>query len=933
MVDIASIHAPLDTPRGVRSSRTLTSNLLALCTRTRIAVLAMLVEEQAHGRIFLLLPVLIGTGAILWLTAPTEPPLAIVIGAFCCSLVISLALRSQTSLLRYVAPAAALVLSGMSLAAFEDWRRATVVLDQPVTTVVTGVVEMREASVNGRWRYVLAVEATTTPTLRRQPERVVVLSRLPEPVFRIGDRISGRARLSPPSGPALPGLADFAFAGYFDGVGAIGFFYGAPALVGGKVEPTWAQMLERTVFTWRSTIADRIRQTVPGDAGAFAAAIVTDERRAISAETTEALRLSGLAHIVAISGLNMALAAGIFFVGLRSLFGLMPAFAQAFPVKKLAAAAALVMATGYYLISGFGVSAERAYIMMAIMLIAVFFDRPAISMRNVALSALIVLALSPSEILGPSFQMSFAATVALVAGYSAWSRGRADDDDPPWRPAALKPVFAVGSLFAGVFVTSLIGALSTAIFSIDHFHRVATYGLAANLAAMPFVSFVVMPFGLIAMLLMPVGLDGPFLQVMGTGLDGVIIIAKTVAGWGGDVSVGRQPAAFLPVATLGFLVLTLPRTRLSVIGLPVVAAALLLSWQARREPAPDLLVSEDASLVAILNAGEVAASRTRPPNFIYAQWKHALSLPQATPPTLLDVSEPGASKAVAIQSRAFEPRPQRPTDVRKAPAQEATPGTKTTNAVSVASTAMLTGGNEPGLSVTLTDGEAGNREATGTEGAPVTVDVVGTGAEADIASKPIVGTKSVMAPKPSAGAKAEVTPTATGEVKDQFGVSATPKAPATRRPPLTPEEITRARQSMQKALATGANAFTCAGRSWCVAHPPNGPTIAVVEDARFAGAACDVAQVVIAARARYPRCRSGAMMINGEALRRTGALEIRFNRSADPRGWSVAAAKAGAARSWDRHRHYDWRRNLYDAGLQEPLRSLVGATDFNDSGE
>ncbi|MDJ1634446.1 ComEC/Rec2 family competence protein [Rhizobium rhizogenes] len=278
----------------------------------------------------------------------------------------------------------------------------------------------------------------------------------------------------------------------------------------------------------RNSIGDRIRRTLPGDTGAFAAALVTDERRAISEATTEALRTAGLTHIIAISGLNMALSAGIFYVGLRYVLSLFFGVAQAWPTKKIAAFGALVTVTAYYLISGFGVSAERAFIMMAIMLIAVLFDRPSISLRNVALSAIIILVLSPSQVLGPSFQMSYAATLALVSGYTLWTRRR-HRETVFSRFRILRPLFFISRFFGGIASTSFLGGASTAIFSIEHFHRLATYGLAANLAAVPIVSFIVMPFGMAAMLLMPFGLDAPFWQVTGKGLELVIGIATTVA--------------------------------------------------------------------------------------------------------------------------------------------------------------------------------------------------------------------------------------------------------------------------------------------------------------------------------------------------------------------------------------------------------------------
>ncbi len=328
------------------------------------------------------------------------------------------------------------------------------------------------------------------------------------------------------------------------------------------------------------------------------------------------------------------------------------------------------MVTAYYLISGFGVSAERAYIMMAIMLGAVLVDRPSISLHNVALSALVVLVLSPSEILGPSFQMSFAATVALVAGYTAWQRRKRARPERLEAPIVNHRLVIwagrVAAGIAGVAMTSLIGSLSTSIYSVEHFHRIATYGLAANLLSMPLISLVVMPMVLVAMLFMPFGLDTPFLWLMGLGLDGVIAVAKYVAGWGGDVSVGRQHPWFLATGTAGFLLLTLLRTRLCLLGLPLLVAAPLLSWQHAALPAPDLVVSEDGMLVGLSLAGHagdgdqaaktnaglmMALNRSRPPDFIYDQWRRALKLEgQALSPLMATADQSSAGDGMLTET-------------------------------------------------------------------------------------------------------------------------------------------------------------------------------------------------------------------------------------------------------------------------------------------
>ncbi len=764
---------------------------------------ALLEEEVSHGHAFLFVPVLVGAGAASWFAFPSDPPAALIFGLWLALCLIGIVSYRRVGRVPTMALASILFLLGGVLAQVETWRAATVILDGPVTTNLMGKVQRREAAGEGRWRYFLEVVGTANPALKRPPERVVLLVRSKHEPFAAGEKIAGRARLSPPSGPALPRLNDFAFSTYFDRVGAVGFFYGAPARTEISMEErlsareTWASRLESAIFALRGQIAERIRAVVPGDAGAFAAAIVTDERRAISKETTEALRVSGLAHIVAISGLNMALAAGIFFVGLRTCLGLLTGVAQAWPIKKIAAFGALLMATAYYLISGFAVSAERAYLMMSVMLVAVFFDRAAISLRNVAISAIIIIAVSPSEVMGPSFQMSFAATIALVAGYSAWSQWVSREEPEPavLIKGRLAPMKAGWNFMAGIFVTSLIGGVSTAIYSMDHFHRLPGYGLAANLAVMPIISFLVMPAGLIGMLLMPFGLEAPFLKLMGGGLDAVIAVAKHVATWGGEVGVGRQHTWFLVVSSAGFLLLCLLRTRLRLIGLPLLAFAFFLSSQEQRKLPPDVLVSEDATLVVLLGSSP-SSNRAKPASFIFDQWQRAHRLGVPLPPQISSAGE--------------VPLP--PTDLRQ--------------------------------------------EIDGPQ-------------------------MAVM------------------------------------------------REAMMRDLHLAGKRvgrFHCRKKLWCTAATEQGVNVVTIEDWRVTGLGCDLAHLVVAPRAHFHECRSGALLLSGDGLRKTGALEIRFRGSTGASGWKAEAATWGVRRPWTEHRLYDWRSDEFSPAIPAPVSHLINGS-------
>ncbi|KAA3504716.1 ComEC/Rec2 family competence protein [Rhizobium rhizogenes] len=761
-------------------------------------------EERAFGHDFLFVPVFIGCGAILWFSLEVTLSLSVLAMAFLLAAGLALFTRYDSSPWAAICSVAAFLLLGMLLADLETRRAATVVLDTPVTTTITGTVVRREVDARGSWRYVVQLIATEGPTLSRPPERISLLARGGGEPVALGATISGKARLSPPSGPALPGLNDFAFASYFKGIGATGFFYKPPQTLVSpkgdiKAETGWLEWADRRLYGLRSAIAERIRNTIGGDAGAFAASIVTDERQAISGETMEALRLSGLAHIVAISGLNMALAAGIFFVGLRLAFSLFPAFAQRWPVKKISAFAALLMTLAYYLISGFAVSAERAWLMMSVMLIAILFDQPSLSLRNVALSALVILVFSPSEIMGPSFQMSFAATIALVSTYAWWSR-RHNDRERLFigrKPAWITVFQTACAVIGGVITTSLIGGLSTAIYSAEHFHRVTTYGLFANLAAMPLMSLIVMPFGLLAMLLMPFGLDAPFLKVMGYGMALVIEVANEVASWGGSAATGRPHEWFIGLGSAGFLLLTLLRSRLALLGIPLLVFAFGLSAATAYRDVPDLLIHEEGQLVALLEDGKAYTTKTRPQGFVYGQWQRALLLPeQPVPPVNLKVD------------------------------------------------AAITG-------VGLT-------------------------------------TKSK----------------------------------------LTPEEMRVVTRQMTAALKDAeAGVFTCSKGIWCVARAGSGEWIVVLEDGRFAGKACDIADIVVVSRrTSFSQCRSGALLLNRDILRRIGSVEINFAGSDQSAVVGrLRAAIAGADRPWSEHRYYDWKSDRFEYEVPEPVRQLLAS--------
>ncbi|MCC7273684.1 MAG: ComEC/Rec2 family competence protein [Alphaproteobacteria bacterium] len=438
--------------------------------------------------------------------------------------------------------------------------------------------------------------------------RFTVAARLADPAARPGRLASFRGVLLPLPAPAAPGAFDFQRQAYFQGLGGLGFatskvHTGTGAGGGGFLEAIEALRHDMTV---------RIQGTIGGAAGAVAAALVTGERAAIPEDVNVAMRDTGLAHLLSISGLHISLVAGIVFTGMRVLLALVPALALRFAIKKWAAAAAIGAAFFYLLLSGADVPTQRSFLMTAVLLVAVLVDREAISLRLVAWAAAAILLLTPESMVGASFQMSFAAVLALVAAYEAGrERIRA------WR--GQRSVLGRVLLYAAlVCFTTVIATAATTPFALYHFNRFAAYALPANLIAVPLTSFWVMPWAVVAVLAMPFGLDAWPLAAMGWGVEGINAAAKWIAGWPGAAwTVPVMPDLGIALFAVGGLWLCLWRQPMRWWGVPV--AAIGLATIALPRP-PDLVVDGDARAVALRGPGGYWVFEERAAPIVVETW-------------------------------------------------------------------------------------------------------------------------------------------------------------------------------------------------------------------------------------------------------------------------------------------------------------------------
>ncbi len=543
------------------------------------------------------LAVAFAAGALGYFALPSEPDAAALV-----LLAVGLALAAiwqrggSAGLFRFLLVAAMLAAGAASAKLRTDFL-ATPMLERPVTATVSGFVAAREGR-RGGFRLTIRVKDIEGARLAHPPERLTVTVRGAAP--EVGAAVSLLARLRPPSGPALPGSYDFARNAFYEGIGATGFAYGKPKLVDLGPVP-WSIRLREPLEALREAIRARVLAALPGDTGRVASALIIGDAGGISEEAEDDLRQSGLAHVLSVSGLHMVLVAGATFWVLRALLALVPALALRYPIKKWAAAGALGVTFFYLLISGLDVAAQRSFIMTAIVFSAILVDRRAISMRNVAIAAFIVLALAPESILGAGFQMSFAATIALVAGFELMARYRrrrlGEEGERSWLRRIAGWFVA---LVAGLSITALLGGIGTTPFALYHFQRMAPLSILANVMAMPLVDFLVMPMGLAAVLLMPFGLDQPFLALMGFGIDGMLAVAAWVTAWSdGQGGAAMPSAAALLIFIAGFLWLALMGERWRLAGLVPMLIGGVLAFLPMR---PDLIVAADGTAVAIRGA-------------------------------------------------------------------------------------------------------------------------------------------------------------------------------------------------------------------------------------------------------------------------------------------------------------------------------------------
>jgi competence protein ComEC len=587
--------------------------------------------EAEQSRFVLWTPVALGAGIALYFLLNVEPPLWVgLAGLFAALTGLWLTRGRNTPLLYVVSLSAVLFFVGFSAA---QWRTAFVaapVLERAMgPTLVEGRIVTLELRTRGA-RVTLENPRISGLGPERTPQKVRVVLSGKQPDLKVGDWIWLRARISPPPPPAAPGAFDFQRRLFFSGIGAVGFSYGAARVKSTGDVPASLSPLQSglgSLSRLRGLIGKRViaafGETDQVAVGAVIQALMTGARGAIPKQVLDDFRDSGIAHLLAISGLHIGLIAGIVFFGFRSILALIEPLALRYPIKKWAALMAIVCAFCYALIAGATVPTMRAFLMIGVVLLAVIFERRGLSLRLIAFAACVILLVKPESLFGASFQLSFAAVTALVAVYEGLSQRK-------WKKSrrGRGPGSRLWLYLGGVALTTLIAGAATAPYAAFHFNRFADFSLATNLLAVPLTALWVMPWAVVAFALMPFGLEQLALSPMGLGVEAVIAVAAEVASWPGAVTLlPAMPTWALAAITLGGLWLCLWREWWRWLGFSGIAVGLAsLLWA----QSPDIMIDGKGRLMALKDGrGEISVSSLKTAKFTRNVWLRRAAQGQA----------------------------------------------------------------------------------------------------------------------------------------------------------------------------------------------------------------------------------------------------------------------------------------------------------------
>ncbi len=554
--------------------------------------------ESEQERWCLWLPVAFALGIGIYFLLPSELSIWWTLGVIELTLLGAWLARFRANILKAIA-VWSIVLAGFSLVQLKAvWLSNVPLVKQEQRLYLTGRVVKTDTNYRGNQRLVLEDMKDYDGNEVVGRYKLTVTSRGRK--VNVGECVEMVAEVRPLYQTSMVGAYQLDRKAYFEGLNGTGFVSSRVLPIACEKTSAFGVKFDALVSRIREKIVERIAAVLPADEAGIAAALVAGERGGISQKITEEYRDSGLAHFLSISGLHMSMIAGMMFFLIRLVMALVPSLAIAYNSKKTAAVAAIIMSMVYLLISGAEIPAQRAFIMTFIVLLGVLFDRKAISMRMIAWAALAVLIISPQALVSASFQMSFAAVVALIAFYERFAEdlhrflnGNGDKNISLFS----RMVRILWAYFIGIMISDLVASVATLPFAIYHFNQIALFTTLTNLLAGPIIGFVIMPFILAALLLMPLGLDVLPLKLVGWGIGEVNKITAWVAGMDdAAIPVLSMPEWGLVLIVLGGLWLCIWQRRWRLLGiLPIVIGFASIALT----KVPDVMVDETGEVFGV----------------------------------------------------------------------------------------------------------------------------------------------------------------------------------------------------------------------------------------------------------------------------------------------------------------------------------------------
>ena len=563
-----------------------------------------------HEQYVLMVPVLLAIGIGVYFTGYNIFELMHSALASLTLLIVAFLVRVKFPFLKFAILCIFFIVLGYFLAGFRVYLVDTQTLKEDLRpTNISGTVDNVHLYEDGKIRITLRdskIRGTAPLTLVN-----VRVNKFDEMPYK-GDKVEIRAGLMPPPGPAMPGDYDYARQMWFQGLGAVGY----------SVSPLIIVEKKRNIFStfhqMRQRMAERIKAQIPGEAGTLAAALITGIRGGMPEKLAEAMRNAGIAHLLAISGLHMGLLCGVIFFFSRLLLSIFPSISLKYPIKKWAAIIAAIAGFGYLLISGASIPTVRAFIMVMIVFLGVLTDRKAISLRLVAIAATYILVTSPEALIGVSFQMSFAAVIALVIVFERFGNDFMNKFRGNSGLRQKITYFIVGSLF-----TSLIAEVAIAPFALYHFNKVVLFGLLANLIAMPVMGSWVMPWIVVTLVLMPFGFEKLALIPMSWGLEVIMAVAYWVSELpGAALEIPAIDSRALILLVFGALWFGIWRLKWRYFGIPVMIAGVIFAVSYQQ---PDILIDNAGKTIGIRGGdNSLSLSRTNGSRIVRERWQQRL---------------------------------------------------------------------------------------------------------------------------------------------------------------------------------------------------------------------------------------------------------------------------------------------------------------------